>query len=202
MNLPNDLWGLIHLHHGANTVLVERTSPIKDAKVETKVGTKVETKVVAPNVYKWKVEKMSFEDDISLLAVDFIGDQVDCGTHGNQFAFCENLLRAPVHLLLAPDVGGMFCAAGSFNSDLSQWDTRNVTNIRTMFWDAHSFNSDLSQWDTGNVQDTSYMFLHASSFNSDLSQWDTRNVKYMQEMFDGATSFNSHKPQFKKQKVN
>ncbi|WP_318345076.1 BspA family leucine-rich repeat surface protein, partial [Flagellimonas baculiformis] len=84
---------------------------------------------------------------------------------------------------------GMFSGAGSFNGDLSDWDTSNVTDMRSMFYGAGSFNGDISGWDTANVTDMSYMFYQATSFNGDISNWDTSNVTNMQSMFYN-TSFN------------
>ena len=58
-----------------------------------------------------------------------------------------------------------------------------------MFFDASSFTSDLSAWQTGQVTDMSNMFLGASSFTSDLSAWQTGQVTNMRDMFCGACSF-------------
>ena len=49
-------------------------------------------------------------------------------------------------------------------------------NIFLMFFGASSFNSDLSNWDVSNVTNMSAMFKLASSFNQDLSEWNVSNV--------------------------
>ena len=49
----------------------------------------------------------------------------------------------------------------TFNQDLSQWNTSQVTTMRSMFYGA-AFNQDLSQWKTSQVTDMSYMFYGAA----------------------------------------
>ncbi len=61
------------------------------------------------------------------------------------------------------DMTRMFAEAASFTSDLSKWQTGNVTEMRGMFCGAPSFTSDLSQWDTGNVRDMRDMSSGAAS---------------------------------------
>jgi surface protein len=63
-----------------------------------------------------------------------------------------------------------------------------------MFSYASSFTSDLSQWQTGKVTDMRAMFYCASSFNSDLSKWQTGNVTSMSRMFEGATALRELPP--------
>jgi surface protein len=53
---------------------------------------------------------------------------------------------------------------------------------------AGSFNQNISKWDTSKVTDMSGMFRSASSFNQDISGWDMRKVTYLDTMFDGATA--------------
>lgn len=59
----------------------------------------------------------------------------------------------------------MFCECRYFNSDLSKWNVKNVTN---MFDNAINFTSDLSEWNVKNVTNMSKIFSRAESFNSDL----------------------------------
>ena len=84
----------------------------------------------------------------------------------------------------------MFREAATFNQDLSEWDVRNVTNMRTMFREAATFNQDLSEWDVRNVTNMRTMFREAATFNQDLSEWDVRNVTNMRTMFREAATFN------------
>jgi surface protein len=68
-------------------------------------------------------------------------------------------------------------------SDLSNWNTGAVTNMKYMFLSARSFNQDLSTWKTAAVTNMENMFNGASAFNSDLSTWNTAAVTNMGNMF-------------------
>ena len=92
----------------------------------------------------------------------------------------------------------------TFNEDISNWDTSNVTNMSSMFEGAASFTGnlgpgDISLWTTLNVTDMSSMFRGASSFNARLAgngppplgAFSTTNVTNMSNMFRDATLFNN-----------
>ena len=74
--------------------------------------------------------------------------------------------------------------------DLINVNTQNVTNMREMFDSCYSLtNLDLSNFDTGNVTDMSYMFKYCKSLiNLDLSNFNTRNVTEMMNMFGNCES--------------
>ena len=57
----------------------------------------------------------------------------------------------------------MFLFSGSFNGDLSRWDTSAVTDMSSMFHSASSFNGDLSCWVIGAGTATSAMCNGAGS---------------------------------------
>ena len=94
-------------------------------------------------------------------------------------------------MVLLPCSRQVFRGATQFSSDLSKWNTSQVTDMQGMFNGASQFTSDLSQWDTSQITSMSWMFNEASQFSSDLSKWDTSQVTDMQGMFLGATTFSS-----------
>ena len=77
-----------------------------------------------------------------------------------------------------------------FNSDISFWDTSNVTTMYRMFLGERNFNQDISKWDTSRVINMHQMFSKASNFNQDIGSWDVSIVTTMLGMFDEASSFN------------
>ena len=63
--------------------------------------------------------------------------------------------------------------------------------IEDQFYEATSFNSDLSDWNVSNVTNMAYMFYSTTSFNNDLSNWDVSKVTNMNTMFYGVLSMNN-----------
>lgn len=79
---------------------------------------------------------------------------------------------------------------GVFNTDISGWNTANVTSMVGMFNNQTLFNQPIGSWDVSSVTDMTVMFAGASSFNQDIGSWNTGNVTNMFGMFSNATSFN------------
>jgi surface protein len=98
------------------------------------------------------------------------------------------------------------------DTNIRNWDTKNITNMNSIFNGATLFNQDISSWDVSNVTDMSFAFLgsrfnqpignwnvskvtsfsvmfNGSSFNQDISNWDTSSVTNMANMF-GNCPFN------------
>jgi surface protein len=84
----------------------------------------------------------------------------------------------------------MFNNCNKFNQPLNSWNTSNVTNMTAMFIACSLFNRPLNNWLTNRVTEMRYMFHFATVFNQDLNDWDTSNVTTMEYMFSNARAFN------------
>ena len=91
-----------------------------------------------------------------------------------------------------------FRHANAFNSDLSKWNTAQVTDMTRTFQAAYPFNSDLGKWNTAQVTDMNNMFHGARAFNNGcangevcpINTWVTSSVTSMDSMFLQAWAFN------------
>lgn len=85
------------------------------------------------------------------------------------------------------------CCRNLASLDLSNFDTRNVTNMFYMFLGCNNLASlDLSNFDTANVTTMVGMFQACTNLISlDVSNFDTQNVMYMSAMFNGCNNLTS-----------
>jgi surface protein len=74
----------------------------------------------------------------------------------------------------------------SFNKNIGQWNTANVTDMYQMFKDS-PFNQDIGDWNTGSVEQMGLMFSGATNFNQDLSSWNVSSVLNMNEMLENTS---------------
>jgi uncharacterized repeat protein (TIGR02543 family) len=82
----------------------------------------------------------------------------------------------------------------NFNSDISFWDTSNVTSMSDMFNATANFNQNIGNWDVSSVNSMNGMFSDTEAFNQPIGNWDTSNVTDMLGMFANMTT--SHSPAF------
>ncbi|MEE6685514.1 BspA family leucine-rich repeat surface protein, partial [Limosilactobacillus fermentum] len=84
------------------------------------------------------------------------------------------------------DWSRVFYNTGLINADLSNLDTRNITDMDYLFEESTGLKTvgDLSHWDTSNVTDMSHMFTLYKGVIGGLSHWDTSNVTDMSDMFN------------------
>ena len=95
------------------------------------------------------------------------------------------------YFLPGTSLSGCFQNCTNFNSNISGWDTTNVTDMSSMFNGATAFNQNINSWNTSNVTNMSYMFYVATYFNQNIGSLDVSKVTTMQSMFYKATSFNN-----------
>jgi surface protein len=88
-----------------------------------------------------------------------------------------------------PDYQGFGDGRSTFNGDIGNWNTAQVTNMRSMFNSASAFNQDIGNWNIEKVTTMQGMFTRASSFNQDIGNWNTAQVTYMRDMFYSASAF-------------
>lgn len=82
-----------------------------------------------------------------------------------------------------------FAGCSSFNSDMSTWNTENVTTMFQMFSWCLSFNGSLATWNTSKVTATAGMFLNNVIFNQPLDHFDMSSVSDTRRMFVGCWAF-------------
>ena len=87
---------------------------------------------------------------------------------GEQFAYLANItiLDSPT-ILPNTSLNDAFYLCTNFNSNISNWNVSNVTNMSSMFKLCEFYNSNLNNWDVSNVTDMSNMFENAYRFNND-----------------------------------
>ncbi|GLU45027.1 BspA family leucine-rich repeat surface protein [Allomuricauda sp. NBRC 101325] len=112
------------------------------------------------------------------------------------FMFCDNMISnakdAPNLSEQNISLHRMFYGATSFDGDLSNWDTQNVSFMSQMFSYATAFNGNVSTWNTSNVTSMNGMFREATTFNKDISNWNVSKVTNLSFMFTDATTFNQN----------
>ena len=78
-------------------------------------------------------------------------------------------------------IDNMFLGAESFNQDLSNWNTGNMTSMRQTFRDALAFNQNLGNWNIMNITDMTSMLnntnISTENYDQILLNWSMQNVQ-------------------------
>ena len=85
-----------------------------------------------------------------------------------------------------------FAGACAFDQDLSTWDISSAIVMQGMFQNCQTgtFNSDISNWNTAAVTNMKWMFNKNTIFDQDVSGWTGSAATSAQiGMFNGATAF-------------
>jgi surface protein len=108
------------------------------------------------------------------------------------FANDSNLVQVPDSLpVTVTDISNIFENCIAFNdSNVSNWNVANVTNMMSVFSGASTFNQPLNNWNVANVLRFDFMFKDAALFNYPLNNWNVSSAQYMTGMFQGAQLFN------------
>ena len=121
--------------------------------------------------------------------------------HGRTYTAWDTRNIANTYLMLAGRNGQN---TGSFNADISNWDTSNITNFRAMFQRLPYFNQPLNTtsvtvggrtynaWNVSKGTEFREMFRSSTLFNQPLGKWqiNTGSNVNLATIFYGATSFN------------
>lgn len=111
------------------------------------------------------------------------------------FGYCANMVYNATDvpdLSKVEDLSNMFFEAASFNGEVGNWNTSNVTNMEGVFFGAAAFNGNIANWETSKVTTMVSMFYGASSFDQPLGDWDVSSVTTMSAMFRDAAAFNQN----------
>lgn len=81
------------------------------------------------------------------------------------------------------DMQYLFSGCAAFNQDIGSWNVSAVTNMEAMFYEAWKFNGNIGQWNTSNVTNMAYMFYNTHAFNQDLSGWNVSLIPTKPDSF-------------------
>ena len=171
-----------NVNGGANTTTDATTDATTDFIYLDDNGVTIKARTNAPVGATGSINGTEYTvvDDIT------IGDQIAAGNYNLATTKVTNMAG---DVDSVEDTGSNFFNDSNFNSDISFWDTSNVTDMTAMLWDS-DFNQNISSWDTSSVTGMRQLFDGAESFNQDISAWDTSSVISMRGMFGDARAFN------------
>lgn len=149
-------------------------------------GTFYNNYIFNQNISAWNVSNVTDMSSMFYYATDFQNG----GISGYLFT-----TSPPTSNLV--DTNAMFQQTHNFNSDVSNWDVSQVTNMKNMFCNSYVFNQILNTWDVSNVTDMSHMFEGGSVFaNGNAPGYmflvpPTQKLQDTNTMFKNCYSFNT-----------
>ena len=138
-------------------------------------------------------------DKEKILSIDSFGN-IKWSSFGNAFRGCINLetIKTNPDLSLCNDLGRMFEIASSFNSDIANWNTSNITVMFQTFRSCISFKQDISSWNVENVTTMQFAFFGidmnsantTTNYDNLLIKWSQQNVKQNVPFHAGNSKYN------------
>ncbi|MFD2101376.1 BspA family leucine-rich repeat surface protein [Flagellimonas iocasae] len=174
---------------GTYTVAIKGSFPA----IKMSVGGSTPSKLLTieqwgTNVWKSMLSAFSGCNDLDIYATDF-PNVSEVTNMANMFANTFGLGSNPNTDFSNWDTSNVTNMSHAFeNSGVNHpmaWNTISVTNMSSMFKGAIFFNQDLSTWDVSNVTDMSSMFENATAFDQSLGDWNIASVTNMENMLDG-----------------
>ena len=139
------------------------------------------------------VRSNSINDATKLMSIEQWGN-ISWSNFSQAFSNCTHLVinaKDGPDLSKVSDLSYMFGNCSSI-SNVGNWNTSAVTNMRSMFANCTNFNQDIGNWNTSKVIDMSVMFRECSNFNQNIGNWNTSNVVNMSNMFYRCSNFNQN----------
>jgi surface protein len=134
----------------------------------------------------------NFYNELANLNITTINN-IPLSKNGSQFQNLTNLSivtgQNPI-IRIGTSLDQCFSNCINFNSDISGWNTSNVTDMSYMFMNCQNFNKYIGNWNTSNVTNMANMFSQAIVFNQPIGSWNTSNVTNMSYMFVNDFAFN------------
>ena len=138
----------------------------------------------------WRSLNSAFEQAVSLTDFGPTVPNLQLCTSMNRtfvsFPFAANIATSNLNSWDVSNVTSMencfVSSTGNQNLDISDWNTKNLTNANYMFSQSQ-FNGDITNWDVSSLTNAAYMFDRATLFNQNISSWNTSNVTTFRQMF-------------------
>jgi surface protein len=144
-------------------------------------------------LFKTWLVAANYSSGLSLLSIS----NVPLSTAGSQFAGITSIATIAIPIIRqGTSLANCFNGCTAFNSNISGWDTSNVTSMAYCFngCSVYNNNSIALTWNTSKVTDMSFMFFNARLFNQAITSnmgsqyWNTSAVTTIANIFACITS--------------